>query len=210
MGTSTKRTFNRIFNVNITTYEVPHTEDKSFYYIDMLYFIRHGQSQANLDGVLAGQRLPAPLTPLGIRQAKEAGESILSQGILIDQIITSPIDRAKDTAEIIAHIINIDTNDIHTDPRIAEYDMGELTGKTSEGLTPLERISAPQAEDPREFRDRVIAAIEDASKLPGNTLIVSHAGVGRMIEATRQQLDAKRLYELKAYPNAQIIPLSLK
>ena len=173
----------------------------------MLYFVRHGQSQANLDAVFAGPRLYAPLTKLGIDQAKEAAKRILEQRIHIDQIVTSPIERALRTAQIIARGIGSDPDAVRSDPRLAEYDFGERSGQSTKGVTPAQKISAPGAEDPWAFQDRIKAALAAMASLPGNTLIVSHAGVGRMIEATKQGLEPARFYELEGYPNARVIEL---
>jgi broad specificity phosphatase PhoE len=176
----------------------------------MLYFSRHGQSQANADRVFAGSRFAAPLTPKGVQQAEEEARGLLEKQIHIDHIIASPLERALHTAQIIARIIGIDLKVIQIDPRLAEYDMGDLSGKSTIGVAPAEKVSAPNAEDPQMFQARVKAALHDAAQLPGNTLLVSHAGVWRMIEATKQGLDPARFYELKGDANAHVAELQLK
>jgi probable phosphoglycerate mutase len=173
----------------------------------MIYFVRHGQSQANVDKVFAGPHLFAPLTVFGRKQAEEEGRRMLDEKIHIDHIIASPIERAHETAQIIARTIGYDPNDIQIDPRWAEYDMGELSGQAMEGVTPAERVSALNAEEPKAFQARVRAALDDAATFEGNVLIVSHAGVGRMIEATKQGLDPAHFYELEGYPNARVIKI---
>lgn len=104
----------------------------------------------------------------------------------------------------------MDPNDIHIDPRWAEYDMGDLSGQFMDGVTPAQRVSAPNAEDPQVFQARIQAALHDAVAFKENVLVVSHAGVGRMIEATKQGLDPARFYELDGYPNAQIVRLEVE
>lgn len=175
----------------------------------MIYFVRHGQSQANVDKVFAGQRYFAPLTETGKSQAQEEGRRILDEKIHIDHIVASPIERAYETAQIIARTVGYDLNDIKIDPRWAEYDMGDLSGQSVEGITPAQRVSAPNAEDPKAFRGRVQVVLNNATRLDGNTLIVSHAGVGRMIEAIKRGIDPSRFYELEGYPNAQVVKLDL-
>lgn len=175
----------------------------------MLYFMRHGQVKGNVDKVFVGQRVPASLTPLGIQQAEEAARRMNGEHIRIDQIVTSPLERALRTAEIVAPLLGIDPSDIRTDPRLMEYDMGDLSGTSKEGVTSAQLISAPNAEDPRAFQHRVEAALGAAAVLPGNTLLVSHNGVGRMIEATKQGFDPARFYELQGYPNARVVELAL-
>lgn len=173
----------------------------------MLYFARHGQSQANLDKVFAGPRRYAPLTALGEEQAEQGGRRLLDQHAHIDHIIASPIERALRTAQIIAGTIGFDPKDIQIDDRLAEYDMGELSGQSMIGVKPADRITAPGAENPIEFQKRVAEALQQASSLPGNTLIVSHAGVGRMVSTIKLGLDPSKFYELEGPPNAQIVQL---
>ncbi len=173
----------------------------------MIYFVRHGESQANLDQVFGGPHYPAPLTPKGREQARLAGEHIKQRGLVIDGIVASTLPRAKDTAEIIAATIGFDPAGISYDPRLIEYDMGDLSGQPLAGVNPHERISAPNAEKPSAFQERVVTSLAEIRTMPGNILIVSHAGVGRIIEATRLGIAPENFYEVPGYPNAQIVEL---
>ena len=65
-----------------------------------LLFIRHGESEANLRGVFAGGDDDTPLTDIGRGQAIKAGRSIF--GEKIDAIISSPLSRTKETAQLVA------------------------------------------------------------------------------------------------------------
>ena len=67
-------------------------------------FVRHGQSQANADGILADEH--SPLTELGIEQARRTGYEIQSLGI--KTILCSPFLRTQQTAEIIAGELGIE------------------------------------------------------------------------------------------------------
>ena len=173
----------------------------------MRYFVRHGESQANVDHVFAGISHPAPLTERGSQQARLAGQRILDANIRIDQIISSPLERAYDTAVIIASCLGLDVSGIKLDARLIEYNVGGLTGQSTHEVTAQQLVGAPGAEDPAVFQHRVTAALEDAARAPGNVLIVSHGGVGQVIEATRQRLDPARFFELKSYLNGQVVEL---
>jgi len=173
----------------------------------MLYFVRHGESQANVDHVFAGITHPAPLTEHGRQQARHAGERILDVDIRIDQIVSSPLERAYDTAAIIAGCLGVDLAGILLDERLSEYDVGGLSGESTRDITAAQLVGAPGAEDPAVFQERVKAALKDAARLPGNVLIVSHGGVGQMIEVTRQGLDPARFFELKSYLNGHVVEL---
>ncbi len=172
-----------------------------------IYFVRHGESQANVDRLFVGPRFPSPLTAKGREQARLAGEHIKAEGLTIDRIISSPIERAKDTAAIIAQTIGFNPAAIQYDARLAEYDMGILDSHPLAGVTPQQLVSAPNAEDPLAFQRRVVDCIREIQSLPGTTLVVSHAGVGRIIQATRQGSNPRDFYGIPGYPNAQVVKL---
>ena len=174
----------------------------------MIYFVRHGESQANVDRVYAGQRTNSPLTQRGIEQAHHAAKDILAKKLTFEHIICSPLRRSRDTALIIARDIDFDPAQIVTDPRITEYDMGSLTG-TPMGITSAELIAPDDAEDVNEFQQRVVTAIHDYQGRPGNTLLVSHAGVSKVIEATKHHHKPHIFLDLDGYPHGQVTPVEL-
>lgn len=66
--------------------------------------VRHGETEWNSEGILQG-KTDIPLNDLGIQQAEECAD-YLSQ-FQWDVVITSPLKRAKQTAEIINKKINV-------------------------------------------------------------------------------------------------------
>lgn len=90
-----------------------------------LYFVRHGQSQANVDRVFAGQ-FDTQLTALGIKQAKIA--ALKAKGLQIDHIISSPLSRAHDTAKIIAGAIGYPMDKIELNSLLMERGYGSAVG----------------------------------------------------------------------------------
>lgn len=64
------------------------------------FFVRHGQSTANAEGVWQGQ-LEFPLSGLGREQARRAGAALAATGGF-SGIYTSPLARAAETAELIS------------------------------------------------------------------------------------------------------------
>lgn len=172
----------------------------------MVYFVRHGESEANRKHVFAGQRDDCALTDLGREQAHAAGEDIKRQGLKFDRIMCSPLQRTHQTATIIAEEIGFDAEKIIIDPRITEYDMGSLTGEPMD-KTSAELIAPDDAEDVQAFQKRVMAALHEAAELPGNTLVVSHAGVAKVIEATRLHHAPHIFYDLDGYPHGKVIEL---
>ena len=70
----------------------------------MIHFItllRHGESEGNISGVLQGQT-DYPLTKTGIEQAQRLASTWKAQDVKFDLIISSPLLRASQTAQIIA------------------------------------------------------------------------------------------------------------
>lgn len=174
----------------------------------MIYFIRHGESEANARKVFAGQKDDSVLTEKGKQQARATAKEIITEGIKIDRIITSPLKRASETAEIVAKEIGFDASNILIENRIIEYDMGSLSGTPWHTISSTVLVDAENAEDPKMFRDRVCACVEELSKLPENILLVSHAGVGRILETVKEGIDAKLFYNLPGYKNASITKIN--
>src|SRR4028118_1166019 len=86
-----------------------------------LLLIRHGQSTANASGVWQGQ-LDFPLSEEGRRQAADAGRAL--KGARISGVYASPLSRAFETAEIVAHEASFSGEIIHMSG-IAERHGGE-------------------------------------------------------------------------------------
>ncbi|MEK9201604.1 MAG: class I tRNA ligase family protein, partial [Patescibacteria group bacterium] len=91
------------------------------------YFtMRHGESESNvLDILNANNNTPRPLTEKGKKEAQETAKKLKGK---IDLIITSPLIRAKETADIVAKIAGV--KEIIIDERIQEVQMGEFNGKS--------------------------------------------------------------------------------
>ncbi len=87
-----------------------------------LIVIRHTETQSNVNYIVAG-RSDEQLTPNGIKQAEELKEQL--QKIDYDIIITSPVYRALQTAQI----VNYKNIPIIQDERITDRDPGDLLFK---------------------------------------------------------------------------------
>ncbi len=91
-------------------------------------FVRHGQSQANADVIIADEH--SSLTELGIEQARKSADEI--RQFNITKVVCSPFLRARQTAETIARELGIDTNSITAIDGLAERDLGVLKNKPKE------------------------------------------------------------------------------
>jgi broad specificity phosphatase PhoE len=89
-------------------------------------FVRHGQSEANVNKVFTGQS-NIPLSALGEKQAACTGEFI-SENFKIDAVYASDLRRAYDTARIITSKLGIPEDQIHTDKELREINAGKWEG----------------------------------------------------------------------------------
>jgi len=88
----------------------------------MIIFLRHAQAENNTKRILAGRTEGVPLTKTGIEQAERIAKYLAP--IDISAIYSSPIERAKHTAEITAKNCSLD---VVLDERLTEIDMGKFT-----------------------------------------------------------------------------------
>jgi len=86
-------------------------------------FLRHGQAKNNIERILTGRTPGVPLTEKGIEQAEKAAKFL--EHMNISAIYSSPIERAKHTAEIVGKHNSLD---VTIDDRLIELDMGKFTG----------------------------------------------------------------------------------
>lgn len=89
----------------------------------MLILVRHGQTDANVRGLLCGRADP-PLTDVGCGQAR-ALAAVLPRPA---RIVSSPLGRARQTASVLAGACGGGGTDVELDPRWIEMDYGDLDG----------------------------------------------------------------------------------
>ncbi len=90
-----------------------------------LYFVRHGESQANLEHVFSNRDLPHGLTQAGRAQVERLAEQLT--GIPFTGFYVSPVQRALESACILAARLGLAY--IST-AALAEFDMGVLEGRS--------------------------------------------------------------------------------
>ncbi len=89
-----------------------------------LYFVRHGQSEANVERVISNRDLPHPLTELGHQQAAELAQSLTK--VPLAAIYSSPIVRALQSAQIVAASKNLP---VEIAEALREPDCGIMEGR---------------------------------------------------------------------------------
>jgi 2,3-bisphosphoglycerate-dependent phosphoglycerate mutase len=93
----------------------------------LLVLCRHGQSDWNLKNLFTGWKDPA-LTPLGIEEAKTAGQRLKAKGIGFDVAFTSVLTRAQHTLSLMLDELGQHGLETIRDLALNERDYGELSG----------------------------------------------------------------------------------
>ena len=89
---------------------------------------RHGSTILNADNSFRS-RMDPPLDDAGIKQAEKAAENIVREGFKVKRIISSPLLRAVQTADIIAEKLDLD---VDQDRGLISWDLGFLSGRDKE------------------------------------------------------------------------------
>lgn len=167
-----------------------------------IYIVRHGQDQDNTNGILNGHR-DTPLTEIGISQAEQLAKKIKKSGIVFDKIYSSPLQRAYQTAEIVATYIHMKKPEIVD--ILIERDFWMMSGKN---IKDIEKLCSPDiiktdtimyflspewAETFPQLIKRANQALEYIQKqrIKGNILLVTHGDFGKMLYTAYYNLDWK-------------------
>ena len=142
------------------------------------YYLRHGETDWNRERRQQGQT-DIPLNETGRAQARAAGPLLADCGIAT--ICTSPLQRARETADIVTRSLDVDL--VVVDGLI-ECNWGVGEGQVNDGWYEAWRGGGALqgAETHDGFVERSLAAINEALGLPGPVLIVGHGGVYRAVK----------------------------
>ncbi|MFE7745505.1 bifunctional RNase H/acid phosphatase [Nocardia sp. NPDC057455] len=147
-----------------------------------LLLLRHGQTELSLERRYSGRGNP-PLTALGREQAARAAKMLAAKGD-IAAVISSPLGRARETAEAAAVALGVAV-EVHDG--LIETDFGAWEGLTFAEAAQRDpglharwigdpTVAAPGGESFEEVLERVRAALRDLlERYPGaNVVVVSH------------------------------------
>ncbi len=148
-----------------------------------LTLLRHGRSRADDEGVHEG-RYDSPLTEVGRAQVHRRAQDFLQRGFQFDLIIASALQRANETARIIASTLDISVVD---DPDWMEWDNGPLAGlsfNVAEERYPRPDFRTPytpmagSGESGWDIYSRAARAMQKmVQRGPGSYLVVAHGGI---------------------------------
>lgn len=152
-----------------------------------LYLVRHGRTLGNVQRVLVGST-DIPLDALGIQQAHLVGRRLAS-AVRADLLISSPLQRARVTAEIIGGKMGLSPK---IRPNLSEWNFGDAEGFSFESLAQQHPelasrfadyedydVGWPGGETRKAFHSRVYREFMDIlMAYESHTLIVvAHGGV---------------------------------
>lgn len=142
-----------------------------------LYLMRHGQTVFNERRKIQGW-CDAPLTDLGIKQAKVAGDYFKKNSITFDQAYSSTSERASDTLELVT------TMPYTRVKGLKEWNFGAFEGESEDLNPPLpygDFFKTFGGEDEMEMRDRVSQTLIEIMKKDNHQIVlaVSHGAACR-------------------------------
>lgn len=151
-----------------------------------IYLVRHGETDWNIERRFQGIE-DIPLNDTGRKQARDCGKALTSFSFAA--IYASPLQRAYETAKIIADILNAyhkehNMNDpvftVKEDSRLIERDFGKVSG-----LLPKERNAFLESGEDANMEafehltERLMTAMKEYQEnyQGQNVLVITHGGV---------------------------------
>ena len=149
-----------------------------------VYFVRHGQTIWNVENKICGATDIA-LTDLGHKQAIETGKKILEQGIMADEILYSPLIRAKDTARHISEITGIPARE---EARLKEQNFGRYESTPRDGKEFKEakkqcRNRYAGGESMLHLAQRIYNLLDEVTASDKTYILVAHNGIARVVQS---------------------------
>lgn len=149
-----------------------------------VYFVRHGQTVWNVENKICGATDIA-LTELGHQQAIETGKTILEQGIKADEILYSPLVRAKDTALHISEMTGIPARE---EPRLKEQNFGKYESTARDGKEFQEAKKQfvcryEGGESMLHLAQRIYNLLDEVKASDKTYILVAHNGIARVVQS---------------------------
>ena len=143
------------------------------------WFLRHGETDWNAQGLSQG-RTDIPLNAVGLAQAKRAARTLEGGGIAT--VVSSPLSRARATAEIVAEAIGLPVAALDDDLR--EVNFGEQEGRPMGDWYDdwIAGTYTPERAEPFPvLLARAVSAVNRALERPAPVLVVAHGALFRAL-----------------------------
>lgn len=149
-----------------------------------LYFVRHGQTIWNVENKICGATDIA-LTEKGHEQGIQTGKRILEEGIKADEILYSPLIRAKDTALHISEITGIPARE---EIRLKEQNFGRFEATARNGAEFKKAKSQfvshyGNGESMLKLAQRIYNLLDEVTLEEKTYILVAHNGIARMVQS---------------------------
>jgi broad specificity phosphatase PhoE len=163
--------------------------------VPLFYFIRHGETDWNLERRLQG-RNDIPLNDRGRRQAAHCGgmlrDLIASRGKTTADFafISSPLSRASETMEIVRGALGLPAAGYAAEPRLAELSFGRWEGMTYREIAAADHSVLKVRErnkwnfrppDGESYADVLARVAAWHAGVTGDVVVTAHGGVARVI-----------------------------
>jgi len=169
-----------------------------------LYFVRHGQTDDNFKSIVQG-RIDNPLNDTGRTQAHQTALKLKELDINFDHIYSSPLIRAKESAEIINKTLKI--GDVIEEADLIEREFGSLEGLDvayMRWLVQNDNFKKEGFETDEEIINRVKNCIDRLTKTGENILLVCHS---HTIKAFLTYIDKDKYNFDYPLSNAQVVKI---
>ncbi len=155
-----------------------------------IHLIRHGMTDANVQGKYIGCRTDLPLSPEGVDELRLLREN--SEYPEIEKLYSSPMLRCRQTAAVL-----YPSKEVHTVENLREYDFGEFEGKTAAQLegysayadwTSGKVAAPPNGESNEDFIKRICVGLNEIvydmlNQGISNAAVIMHGGATMMLLA---------------------------
>ena len=161
----------------------------------VLYYIRHGETEWNVEGRLQG-RYDIALNARGRRQAAACGpilaDLIARDGHALATIafVSSPLSRARETMELMRASVGLEATAYRVDARLAELSFGDWEGLTLAEVRAREPAALAERERDKwrfvppdgESYEQLSRRMRDwYAELTADTVVVAHGGTARVL-----------------------------
>ena len=136
-----------------------------------IWLVRHGETEWSRDGKHTSST-DLPLTAEGERVALTMRDRLA--GVTFDLVLTSPMQRARETASLVGH------GDAEVDPDLVEWGYGEYEGRTTAEIREdvpgwtIWSHPAPGGETPDQVSERLDRVVGRLRDVPDRALVFGH------------------------------------
>ena len=178
-----------------------------------IYLVRHGETVFNMKGRYQGQ-LDSPLTEYGVEQVSDVAHMLRVNvhDMSRMKVISSPLGRTLQTAQIICNTLGYDFRKVKIDDRLTEVSLGSWDGLT---ISEIEEQFPGALADTNQYNwyfnnsdgetyEMVVARVSswlDSIKNVPRVIAISHGLSGRILRGVYAKLEKTKALQLEVSQN---------